>query len=147
MQLSIANFQEIPLGTIEPAKPPSARRVSPRSARGRQQPAAAQRTRSRDALLQELTSIASEVIGSTVSADAPLMDAGLDSISAMELLNQISERLDTELPQTLLFDHPTLQSVADFLSLEAEEADLPGEYSTDDETTGETPKSLWDLHS
>ena len=39
----------------------------------------------RDALLKELTSIASEVIGTTVSADVPLMDSGLDSISAMEL--------------------------------------------------------------
>ncbi len=33
----------------------------------------------------ELTSVASEVIGTTVSADVPLMSAGLDSISSMEL--------------------------------------------------------------
>ena len=85
MQLSIANFQEIPLGTIEPAKPPSARRNRPRSTRTHPQPAGAQRTHSRDALLKQLTGIASEVIGTTVSADVPLMDSGLDSISAMEL--------------------------------------------------------------
>ena len=33
----------------------------------------------------ELTNIASEVIGTTVSAYVPLMSAGLDSISATEL--------------------------------------------------------------
>ena len=83
MQLSIANFQEIPLGTIEPAKPPSVRRNRPRSTRTHPQHVGAQC--SRDALLKELTSIASEVIGTTVSADAPLMEPGLDSISATEL--------------------------------------------------------------
>ena len=49
------------------------------------QPLQTQHTKSRDSLLEELTSIASEVIGTTVSADVPLMDSGLDSISAMEL--------------------------------------------------------------
>ena len=54
-----------------------------------------------------------------------------------------------------MFDHPTLQSVADFLSLdndpmiiEAEEyGRLPDEYSQDEETPKEPPKSLWDLYS
>ena len=54
-----------------------------------------------------------------------------------------------------MFDHPTLQSVADFLSLENDliavepgEADLLDEYSTDDETTTrKAPKDLWDLYS
>ena len=85
MQLSGANFQEILLVTIEPAKPSSVRRNRPRSTRTHPKPAGAQRTRSRDALLKELTGIASEVIGTTVSADAPLMESGLDSISATEL--------------------------------------------------------------
>ena len=71
-----------------------------------------------------MAGIASEVIGTTISADAPLMESGLDSISATELLQQMSERLDTELPQTLLFDHPTLESVADSLSLNPESVPL-----------------------
>ena len=76
--------------------------------------------RSRDALLKELSEIASEVIGTPVSADTPLMDAGLDSISGTELLTQMSKHLDMELPQTLLFDHPTLESVVDSLRLDYE---------------------------
>ena len=69
-------------------------------------------TRSSDTLLNELKQIASEVINKDVSVDAPLMDAGLDSISATELSNKISAHLDTELSPTLLFDHPSLRSIA-----------------------------------
>ena len=68
-------------------------------------------------LLGELKQIASEVINKDVSIDAPLMDAGLDSISATELSNKISAHLSTELSPTLLFDHPSLRSIADALSL------------------------------
>ena len=73
-------------------------------------------TRSSATLLNELKQMASEVINKDVSVDAPLMDAGLDSISATELSNKISAHLDTELSPTLLFDHPSLQSIADTLS-------------------------------
>ena len=73
-------------------------------------------TRSSATLLGELKQIASEVINKDVSVDAPLMDAGLDSISATELSNKISAHLNTELSPTLLFDHPSLRSIADALS-------------------------------
>lgn len=43
------------------------------------------------------------------------MSAGLDSISATEFTRTLSERFDTELPPTLLFDHPSVSSVADWL--------------------------------
>ena len=42
-------------------------------------------TKSHGTLLKELTGIASEVIGTTVSADTPLMESGLDSVNATEL--------------------------------------------------------------
>ena len=74
-------------------------------------------TRSSATLLDELKQIASEVIDKDVSVDAPLMDAGLDSISGTELSNKISAHLNTELSPTLLFDHPSLRSIADALSL------------------------------
>ena len=77
-------------------------------------------TCSSDTLLDELKQIASEVIGKDVSVDAPLMDAGLDSIGATELSNKISAQLDTELSPTLLFDHPSLRSIADVLSANPE---------------------------
>ena len=55
-----------------------------------------------------------EVQGTTIAVDTPLMSAGLDSIAATELANVLAERLDTELPQTVLFDHPTIGAVASF---------------------------------
>ena len=116
--LSGANFQEMLLEAIEPARAPSTKRKRPRGTRKHLQPAGTQHARSRDALLKELTDIASEVIGTTVSADAPLMDAGLDSIGGTEVLTQMSKHLDMDLPQTLLFDHPTLESVVDSLRLD-----------------------------
>jgi acyl carrier protein len=40
------------------------------------------------------------------------MSAGLDSVGATELSTRLNERLETELPSTLLFDHPSLRSIA-----------------------------------
>ncbi len=83
--LTIACFQELLITTANLSKPQSARRNRPRTTEPHRKPAEAQCTRSRDALLKDLTKLASEVIGTTVAADAVLMEAGLDSISATEL--------------------------------------------------------------
>ena len=111
------------LVTVRPSKPLSAGRVPqptpnrPQSDLKLKKSAATKAgTRSRDVLLKELTGIAAEVTGTTIAADAPLMDSGLDSIGATELSNKISAHLNTELSPTLLFDHPSLQSIADALS-------------------------------
>ena len=57
-------------------------------------------------------------MGTVVDTNAPLMSAGLDSIAATEFTSTLSQRLDIEIEATALFDHPTLQSLADFLSNE-----------------------------
>ena len=59
------------------------------------------------------------VLGTAITANSPLMAAGLDSVAATEFENAIAERFATELPQTLLFDHPTMESVAGLISEEA----------------------------
>ena len=43
------------------------------------------------------------------------MSVGLDSIAATDFSTQVSKLLDQELAQTLVFDHSTLQSIADAL--------------------------------
>ena len=63
-------------------------------------------------LTNELVTIATELAGTAISSDTPLMSAGLDSIGASELSTRLSERLGTELSSTLLFDHPSLRSIA-----------------------------------
>jgi myxalamid-type polyketide synthase MxaB len=45
----------------------------------------------------------------------PLVRMGLDSLMAVELRNQLSAALERPLMATLLFDHPTLSALANFL--------------------------------
>ena len=63
------------------------------------------------------------MLGTNVATDAPLMSVGLDSIAVTELTNALAERFDTELPQTLMFDHPTIDAMASFIA-ETTEAPL-----------------------
>ena len=57
-----------------------------------------------------ISSLVAQSLGSRILEDAPLMEAGLDSLAASEVVKWISEDLAISLPATLLFDHPSLAS-------------------------------------
>ena len=48
------------------------------------------------------------------------MSIGLDSIAAVEFMNAISEEVDVALSSLILFDYPTLDSIASHLAVELE---------------------------
>lgn len=68
------------------------------------------------ALREALRAQISAVIGvSDVPADQPLQELGLDSLTALELRNGLASTVGQSLPATLLFDHPTIDALADYL--------------------------------
>ena len=60
-------------------------------------------------VLDIIRSIAAEAMGAEVTAEVPLMSAGLDSLTAVELRNGVSTRFGISLPATFSFDYPALQ--------------------------------------
>lgn len=55
-------------------------------------------------------------VGAAVPRDQPLMEAGLDSIAAVELRNAVSAKFGVDLPATVTFDHPTIDALALYIS-------------------------------
>ena len=65
---------------------------------------------------EAVCAVAHEVMGTIIDMNAPLMSAGLDSLAAVELVNTLASRLKVDIESTALFDYPTLDSLANFVS-------------------------------
>lgn len=66
-------------------------------------------------LLAEITSLTRGILGKEIATSEPLMAAGLDSLSSVEFRNSIETKLGIQLPSTLVFDYPTIDSIVKFL--------------------------------
>lgn len=69
---------------------------------------------------QELQELLAELLGEAVPPDMPLMEAGLDSIGAVELRNAVGARFGVELPATASFDYPTAHALAAHVAARAD---------------------------
>jgi acyl carrier protein len=76
-------------------------------------------TQRRPALVAEITARVVQVVGlepgHPVDPRMPLRDVGLDSLMSVELRNVLSRAAGRALPATLVFDHPTVDALADHL--------------------------------
>ena len=69
-----------------------------------------------DSVQEQLHIIVSELLGSEVAPEQPLMEAGLDSLGAVELRDRVAAAFDAEVPATLTFDYPTISAMAHYLA-------------------------------
>lgn len=64
----------------------------------------------------QVLGVARSIVGNAVTPEQPLMEAGLDSLGAVELRNALAARSSLDLPPTLTFDYPTVAAIAAFLT-------------------------------
>jgi acyl carrier protein len=64
----------------------------------------------------KISALVLQVIGTNIPRDQPLMEAGLDSLSSLELRNALESAFDVSLSATFLFDHPTIAGIESYLS-------------------------------
>lgn len=82
---------------------------------------------------EKLSALAAEVTASVlgyasmddVPLDLPFRDLGIDSLTALRLRNRLAEVTGLRLPVTLVFDHPTVTHVVEFLLSKLVDAEAP----------------------
>ena len=63
-----------------------------------------------------MAALVHSVVGHEVSAHVPLMQAGLDSLGAVELRNALSLKFGADLPPTITLDYPSVAALAAYLA-------------------------------
>ena len=58
------------------------------------------------------------VLAGGIPASQPFMEAGLDSLGAVDLRNALDARFAVSLPATATFDYPTTAAMAAFIAAE-----------------------------
>ena len=79
-------------------------------------------SKSGDVSLEVVLEFVTRTAGGTVDADAPLMEAGVDSLGAVELRNQLQGAAGGEMPSTLVFDFPTARQITTHLQSTRQDA-------------------------
>jgi acyl carrier protein len=89
-----------------------------------------------DMMLQQVQDAVAAVLGrADTDPQQPLMEAGLDSLSSVELRNSLEAKLGVELPTTLVFDYPTIATMAGFLAntVQPSASELPASHGSSSE--------------
>ncbi len=73
-------------------------------------------------LVEQLADVLSLDVDS-IDVEESLTRYGLDSIDAVTLVGDLEDWLDLELPDTLFWDHPTIEGAAEFIVDEYDDED------------------------
>ena len=60
---------------------------------------------------EKMKLVMQDSLGTQVAFDQAFMSGGLDSISLLEFVRSISDAFKLQIPTTLVFDHPTIDSL------------------------------------
>ena len=73
----------------------------------------------RQQLMQQIQAEIADVLGYSepgeIAPNQPLSELGVDSLMAVELANQLEHDLGPTIPASILFEHPTLIGLVDYL--------------------------------
>ncbi|WP_443728848.1 type I polyketide synthase [Streptomyces buecherae] len=82
-------------------------------------------------VLHHIQTTAAQILGhasiDAVPATQPFQDLGFDSLTAVELRNQLASSTGLDLTPALIFDHPTPKELADFLREQLADEDVASE--------------------
>ena len=68
------------------------------------------------------------MLGTPITSEQPLMEAGLDSLGAIELRESLQRKFKTELPATLIFDYPSIAALSAFMSSQLTVVAMPRDH-------------------
>ena len=85
--------------------------------------------------------VGKEYIGRLVKVEGALKELGFDSLMSVQLRNALSNSLEAKLPATLLFDYPTVEALADYLTKTVLSAAATDQSDKRSHSQGVSPKT------
>jgi phthiocerol/phenolphthiocerol synthesis type-I polyketide synthase A len=79
-----------------------------------------------------------------VEVDLPFAEMGLNSVMAISIRRQLEQFVGIELSATMLFNHPTITSFADYLSIRLVPGAANDDIDDEDDSAGSVLDSLFD---
>jgi len=67
------------------------------------------------AMVSMVRNVVTGMLGTVIPVDAHLMDAGLDYVGAVKLGKLLEQAAEVKLPDTLVFEHPSIAALASYL--------------------------------